>query len=328
VASGASPTTSGGKRGAPSLEFHDFQMKPLGKALRTFRRLHPYLRRHVSNWVGTDLRYLAHLRGSSRGPHGKDAPVAFQLHLRRSGRVLELRSVREYHFFVEALYLACSVLGEDAAEEAAATLIELRQQLRQDLERVFTAQEIDTVATGGYPALKEIVLYLLVRRYRPKALVETGVAQGISSTFILRALADNGEGRLISIDLPNYNPEGFRYADAKGTIDHTYVKKDLGVGWIVPKPLRERWDLRLGASSAELPKLGDAKLDFFFHDSEHSYENMGFEYRWADGHLLPGALLVSDDIHWNSAFPEFIHAHPEYRVVADHRVGVLLRSPA
>lgn len=311
------------------LEFHDFQLSPRSKAIATFRALHPYLRRHVRNWFRVDLRYLTHVRGATKGPHGKDAPLELRLRMRRTGTVLVCHSLREYHFFVEALYLSCSVLGEEKAEPAAATLFGLMQQLRADLARVFTQEEIDSVATGGYPALKEIVLFLLVRRHQPKTLVETGVAQGISSTFILKALAENGEGKLISIDLPNYDPKGFRYADAKGTVDHTYVKKELGVGWIVPKELRPRWDLRLGSSADLLPALDAQKFDFFFHDSEHSYENMAFEYRWAREHLLPGGLLVSDDIHWNTAFPEFVRDHAtEFQVLADRRVGVLWRAQA
>src|SRR5665213_1629896 len=46
-----------------------------------------------------------------------------------------------------------------------------------------------------------VFLYLLVRLRRPSLVVETGVANGISSTSILLALAKNGHGRLVSIDV-------------------------------------------------------------------------------------------------------------------------------
>jgi hypothetical protein len=42
-----------------------------------------------------------------------------------------------------------------------------------------------------------------VRSLKPRVIVETGVASGLSSAHILRALAANGTGTLHSIDLPN-----------------------------------------------------------------------------------------------------------------------------
>jgi len=40
---------------------------------------------------------------------------------------------------------------------------------------------------------------------KPKIIIETSVASGISSAYILKALEDNDCGKLISIDKPNYN---------------------------------------------------------------------------------------------------------------------------
>lgn len=49
---------------------------------------------------------------------------------------------------------------------------------------------------------EEETLYTIIRIRKPDIVVETGVAQGVSSTFILQALEDNGRGQLYSIDLP------------------------------------------------------------------------------------------------------------------------------
>jgi len=48
------------------------------------------------------------------------------------------------------------------------------------------------------------ILYVIVRLLKPEKVVETGVAAGVSSAFILEAMDDNGIGTLYSIDLPNY----------------------------------------------------------------------------------------------------------------------------
>jgi hypothetical protein len=47
-------------------------------------------------------------------------------------------------------------------------------------------------------------LYALCRLIRPRIVVETGVAAGVSSAFILKALNDNSYGILHSIDQLNY----------------------------------------------------------------------------------------------------------------------------
>src|SRR5206468_1634571 len=44
--------------------------------------------------------------------------------------------------------------------------------------------------------------YLACRQLHPNRIVETGVAYGVTSAYMLQALAENEEGELSSIDLP------------------------------------------------------------------------------------------------------------------------------
>jgi predicted O-methyltransferase YrrM len=76
---------------------------------------------------------------------------------------------------------------------------------------------------------------------------------------------------------------------------------------MVPPELRERWELVLGRSQDELPPLLDrvGQIDFFMHDSEHSYECMSFEFRTAWPALREGGVLVADDVNVNPAWAEF-----------------------
>lgn len=163
-------------------------------------------------------------------------------------------------------------------------------------------------------------LFVLVRGSRPKNLVETGVGLGLSSTYILEALVLNDVGRLISIDLPN--------SDANWRLP-----EGLGPGALVPADLRARWELRLGPTRVLLPRalseLGS--VDLFFHDSEHSYENMMFEYNLAFESLSPGGLIISDDTMWNSAFLDFAKSKRLKIEFVYHRGGsapfALVRKP-
>ena len=57
-----------------------------------------------------------------------------------------------------------------------------------------------------------ILLYFLILKFKPLNIVETGVAAGWTSLFILRALQKNGKGFLYSSDFPYFrlkNPEQY-----------------------------------------------------------------------------------------------------------------------
>jgi len=145
---------------------------------------------------------------------------------------------------------------------------------------------------------KNEVLYALVRISKPEIVVETGVGAGVSSTIILRAMELNGVGRLYSIDA------GLR------CFDGIILPPNKPIGFIIPQNLKGRWKLIVGYSKDVLePLLKELnQIDLFFHDSEHSYENMMYEYETAWKYLKKGGYLVSDNIEWNNAFGEFIKA--------------------
>ena len=123
--------------------------------------------------------------------------------------------------------------------------------------------------------------YALIRLLRPETVVETGVGAGVSSWTILKAMEENGVGRLISIDLPTPNTELLPE-----------------VGYLVQRDLRHRWDLRIGPSKRLLPEtLKELGLvDIFLHDSRHSYSNQLREYQTAWPYIRSGGMLVSDDV--------------------------------
>jgi predicted O-methyltransferase YrrM len=161
-------------------------------------------------------------------------------------------------------------------------------------------------AYGGWddadPALARVV-WCLTRHLRPMAVVETGVARGLTSRVILEALARNDAGRLWSVDLPP------SLTNAPGLADQT--------GIAVPAELRERWTLLRGASRDCLPGLigGLARLnlpvDLFVHDSLHTGRNVRFELDCVWPALAAGGLVVIDDIEQNAAFRAYARAHPQ-----------------
>ena len=162
-------------------------------------------------------------------------------------------------------------------------------------------------------AKKILVQYAAIRAMAPDVVVETGVASGVSTSYILRALQKNGNGKLHFIELG----------------DPQYLPPDKPIGWIVPDWLRSNWELHMGDSRALLPQLlvEHAVIDVFIHDSLHTYEHMLWEFRTAYPRLRPGGLLISDDAAWNPAFPEFAREVNATRARVLRGVGFIEKNP-
>ncbi len=155
----------------------------------------------------------------------------------------------------------------------------------------------------GVHGIKDQILYTIVRTLRPESVVETGTWVGWSSRAILAAMWENGRGHLVSIDLPTI---GSGRITQDGRWDDTHVQNSGETGREVPEYLRGRWTLELGPSSALLPKaVSGGPIDMFFHDSDHTRENMRWEFETAWPALKPGGLLYSDDVNLNDSFDAF-----------------------
>jgi predicted O-methyltransferase YrrM len=115
--------------------------------------------------------------------------------------------------------------------------------------------------------------YVLVRAFKPKLVVETGIYLGFGSLALLRALERNNEerapGELMSFDLVR----------ASGTM--------------VRAPLRRRWHRYIGPTSDTLPgALEGRQVDMLFQDTAHTEENQRFEFGVALTHAAPRLFLI------------------------------------
>jgi Methyltransferase domain len=234
-------------------------------------------------------------------------------------RILPHVTPREAAFVAGGLFVASQLKLPEGAAEATLDMLTISRSVVLELQSRYSPHEIKNGITGGWPGFKEILLYCLIRRTRPQDLLETGVAQGVSSRFILEALKRNGSGNLISVDLPAF--EGTH--QNSGEQDPTMLRRGLEPGWIVPTSLRRSWTLKLGPAEAVLPNL-DVRLDLFCHDSRHTYEHMRFEGDWAVGHLRRNGILVMDDITWNSAFSDLARSLGDRgTLLCSKQVGVI-----
>jgi hypothetical protein len=164
------------------------------------------------------------------------------------------------------------------------------------------------LAHNAAPSLARLC-YALCRALRPTVVLETGVAYGVSSSFLTQALALNGEGHLHSVDRGPVRASGESY-----------------IGALVPEQLRSRWTLHRGTSRRLVPGLLPQLdgLALFIHDSQHTYRNVSWELRTVTPHLVLPAAIVVDDVAGTRAFEDWVErSRPAYSaVVAEEPVGV------
>ena len=170
-------------------------------------------------------------------------------------------------------------------------------------------------------------IWCLTRHLRPRSVVETGVAHGVTTRFVLEALEMNGTGHLWSIDLP--------------PLERFWRKQ---VGLAVGDRYPDRWSYIRGSSRRWLPALLSqlGQLDLFIHDSRHSEHNVRFELDRAWAALRPGGALVVDDVDANWGFESFKQTfsghqsmvceaeplHPDSRRFNERGLfGIILKEP-
>ena len=135
-----------------------------------------------------------------------------------------------------------------------------------------------------------LLLYALIRRSRPRVVVEAGVANGHSTVISLSALQANAFGELHSFDISN------------------------SVGSLLREVERARWTLHVSPPQSAFTrfrqvvnKLGP--VDLFFHDSNHRYICQFADLLSVWPALGPGATVVVDDVNEAWAFFDFARNH-------------------
>jgi len=136
------------------------------------------------------------------------------------------------------------------------------------------------------------ITYLLVRAFRPATVVEIAPDRGWSTTWLLTALRDNGEGagHLYSYDVFDYSTRA--------------VPRDLASG---------RWTFTLGDVTQPPDRL-PATIDFLFLDAAHSAPFAQWYLSQLLPRLQPGAPVAIHDIFMS---PDRVDRFGEARMVQD-----------
>jgi len=125
-------------------------------------------------------------------------------------------------------------------------------------------------------------LYAYILKMKPKVIVETGVANGITTNVIMSALEETG-GELHSFDIDK-------------RCENAYTGSGKWHFHVMNKPYPK--------SLMQISSMID-DIELWIHDSNHGYLWQIFEYKLAFERLNTGGLLVSDDIDSSPAFGKF-----------------------
>ena len=159
------------------------------------------------------------------------------------------------------------------------------------------------------------IIYEIIRRKKPKNILETGVAYGWSSYVILLGILHNKIGKLISVDLP-----------------YPLLNEKKNIGILVPKHLRRNWTLIFDKDYNGIKKAikkFNLKIDLFHYDSDKNYSAKLRNLFLVWKHLSKDGIIICDDINDNFAFFHFVeNIKKKYYVIKTNNkyIGILVND--
>lgn len=131
-------------------------------------------------------------------------------------------------------------------------------------------------------AMRDVIL-----QNRFQNLLELGFRHGVSTCYMAGVLDELGSGKITTIDLMNAK-------EAKPSIDTLLA--ELGLAdrvTVFYEPTSYIWRLMKMLEEDPLPRF-----DFCYIDGAHDWATDGFAFFLVDRLLLPGGLIIFDDLEW------------------------------
>jgi predicted O-methyltransferase YrrM len=176
------------------------------------------------------------------------------------------------------------------------------------------ARTVRDACKASKPPVPSLLMYLLVREFKPTRIIELGTNLGISSAYQALALKANGDGQLATFEASPYRQRIARELHTRLGLDNvTYV---------------------LGLFQDTLaPWLSQASpVDFAFIDGNHQYEATLAYGDLILAHAKPDAILVFDDIRWSAGMKKAwarLKNDRRFQLVIDlSGIGVCVRTEA
>lgn len=196
--------------------------------------------------------------------------------------------------------LAPAAAIEAIVQEHAALSTELERRIESRTRQYPDYFRIETNSS--------LLIYTIVRVTQPTTVLETGVANGASTFFLLHALERNGQGTLHSVDV------------------------STDVGGLLAESEKRDWKFHLLKRSRQRERFVEIldrlpPIDFFIHDSDHRYLWQRLELDLVRARMSHRGIIACDDANASFAFPDVareIGARPLYLVEKRKVFGMIL----
>jgi predicted O-methyltransferase YrrM len=177
-----------------------------------------------------------------------------------------------------------------------------------------TATVGDICRTASNPSRNALLLFKLIRNFRPAVCLELGTSLGITAAYEAAALTQNGAGRLVTLE-------------GAETIASLASQNFAGLGLtnvtIVVGRFQDTLD---GVLRDHRP------IDYAFVDGHHDERATVQYFQQILPALAPRAVLVFDDIAWNDGMSrawKAISEHPSVALAVDlAAMGICVIDPA
>lgn len=183
-----------------------------------------------------------------------------------------------------ALYVA-NITGESIAKvKGYISELEQDESLKTHVRENVKTSEMKYIADIEMMYGRRIGWYALVRSFKPKVLIETGVDKGLGSCILTSALRKNTEEGF----------PGYYYG----------TELDTRLGYLLKDDYSKYGEILYGDSVESLKKF-EKKIDFFINDSDHSAEYEALEYQTIKDKLAENALILGDNAHVTDKLANF-----------------------
>ncbi|MDP9294412.1 MAG: class I SAM-dependent methyltransferase, partial [Actinomycetota bacterium] len=139
------------------------------------------------------------------------------------------------------------------------------------------------------------IVYDHVRAQRPDEVLELGTAHGVGAAYLAAGLAENGAGRLTTVDFAGaaYDPAPEEVLERAGVAERVAVVREFSTyTWWLKEQVRARSD-----------RAGNVEplYDFVYLDGAKNWTIDGLAVVLVEKLLRPGGWLLLDDLDWTYA---------------------------
>jgi predicted O-methyltransferase YrrM len=150
------------------------------------------------------------------------------------------------------------------------------------------------------------MLYSLVRRLKPRLILELGTGRGYGAFSMAKALVDGDiNGRLITVDRTPVDRR-IEWPHVNSVDENVITNSSLGDFWKkeLPDDLNQRIEFRQGDTASVHQLLNDhqGEVDLVFIDSDHTYNGVKLDFLSAHSITTENAVFVFDDYSATSGY--------------------------